>query len=239
MTDYSTALADAQTRFDSGFRPKKLLADNSKLAKAEKFGLRNLGLSLAPSDVSGHEVCASRSPQCSEHCIFTSGRGIFHTTMVARILKTLWFFQQRQSFMTQLKKEIRANQDASIRLNVFSDIMWERMFPEVFETFPETQFYDYTKHYKRMFKKRPENYHLTFSLHETNAHQARSVLDAGMNVAAITNEPNGTLFGYPVIDGDDHDLRFLDPNASIAGLRAKGSLKTGSMIYEVESLYAA
>ncbi|WP_425426663.1 GP88 family protein [Antarctobacter heliothermus] len=37
------------------------------------------------------------------------------------------------------------------------------------EIFPETTFYDYTKHHKRMFRERPQNYHLTFSLHEKNS----------------------------------------------------------------------
>lgn len=73
------AWAEAQTRFEAGWRPKRLLGDNTKLAKAEKLGYRNLGLSLAPANISGYEVCASRSPLCTKHCIFGSGKGIFHT----------------------------------------------------------------------------------------------------------------------------------------------------------------
>lgn len=237
MVKTEKARAEALARFRSGWRPQRILTDNTKLEKAEKFGRRTLGLSLAPADVSGFEVCHSRSESCTEHCIFTSGRGLMDMVMMARIFRTLWYFHDRDSFMKQLFKEIYRNQDASIRLNVFSDIVWERKFPEIFEEFSNVQFYDYTKHGPRMFQPRPANYHLTFSLHEQNQNRAREVLDAGMNVAAVTQSVEGTLFGYPVIDGDEHDLRFLDPSPCVVGLIPKGSLKSSAqqeMVYALD-----
>jgi hypothetical protein len=245
MEKYALARQEAEARFEAGWRPQKLLAaENVKLRKAEKFNWRGLGLSLAPADVSGHEVCASRSPNCTQHCIFSSGHGFRHQVQMGRIFRTIWFFRDRKGFMTKLLGEIQRNQDAAIRLNVFSDIQWERQFPEIMGDFPETQFYDYTKHFKRMFRGRPSNYHLTFSLHEKNEHQAREVLDAGMNVAAVTDQREGKLFGYPVIDGDEHDLRFLDPSPVVVGLKAKGSLRTDpdqemSYVTEIFKLPAA
>jgi hypothetical protein len=244
MDTFENARREAEARWAAGWRPKSLLgSDNVKLQKASKKNWRGLGLSLAPADVSGFEVCASRSPECTKHCIFTSGRGAPHFTRkdgsnpiwMGRIFRTLWWFRARDEFKAQLHKEISRNQDAAIRLNVYSDIMWERQFPEIATDFPNTQFYDYTKHFNRMFRDRPDNYHLTFSLHENNQSQAKKVLQAGMNVAAITDEIGGSLFGFPVIDGDDHDLRFLDPTPCVVGLRAKGSLKTDlnkEMVYE-------
>lgn len=226
MIDIKEARLLAEDRFNSGWRPQRLLgAENVKLKKAEKMNWRGLGLSLAPSDHSGYEVCASRSPQCAKHCIFTSGRGVFPKTMVGRILRTIWFFRDRAGFIDRLYHEIDRNRDAAIRLNVFSDLMWERQFPDLFATFPQVQFYDYTKHFNRMFRARPDNYHLTFSLTESNAAQARQVLAAGSNVAAVLKNLNGTLFGFPIIDGDEHDLRFLDPVGVVVGLHPKGSLK--------------
>jgi hypothetical protein len=144
-------------------------------------------------------------------------------------------------------------------LNVFSDWMWERQsititpelarkygtrsgrFASVLELFPEVQFYDYTKHFSRMFRPRPSNYHLTFSLTENNASQAQKVLRAGMNIAAVVTQKEGTLFGHHVIDGDLTDLRFLDPPASVAGLRPKGLLtkSTSEFIYAPEPIWAA
>lgn len=245
MDIYDNARREAEARFTAGWRPQNLLGkDNVKLLKAAKMNWRGLGLSLAPANISGWEVCASRSPECTEHCLFTSGRGAPHFTRkdgtnpvwMGRIFRTIWFFRARDEFMAQLHKEVSRNQDAAIRLNVFSDWQWERQFPELFADFPNTQFYDYTKHFKRMFRPRPKNYDLTFSLHEQNEHHAREVLDAGLNVAAVTKEIGGTLFGYPVIDGDEHDLRFLDPSPSVVGLRPKGSLKSGGMIYDTEGM---
>jgi len=41
----------------------------------------------------------------------------------------------------------------------------------------------------------------------------------------VTPTPHGTMFGHPIIDGDEHDLRFLDPAPVVVGLRPKGSLR--------------
>lgn len=231
---------EAQRRLNEGWRPKTILCgENAKLLKSAKKNWKTLGLSMAPANLSGFEVCASRSKECTKYCLFYSGRGGAPNVLFGRMARTLWFFQDRQGFMDQLYREIDRNQDAAIRLNVLSDWQWERQFPALFETFPNTQFYDYTKHFKRMFRRRPKNYHLTFSLHEENQHQAKEVLNAGMNVAAVLDQSSGSLFGYQVIDGDEHDLRFLDPSPVVVGLRPKGTLKSdkGPMIYEPKEVF--
>lgn len=224
MDTLQFARREAETRFNAGFRPGTLLRnDNVKLEKAEKMDWRGMGLSLAPADKSGFQVCASASPECIKHCIFSSGMGAeylvlasgLHMVWMGRIWRTMWFFRDRVTFMDKLYRDIANNRDAAIRLNVFSDWQWERQsitvspkraekygtkagsFRNLFEVFPEVQFYDYTKHHARMFRGRPSNYHLTFSLHENNQHQAIEVLRAGMNVAAVTNNMRGELFGYP------------------------------------------
>ena len=264
MDKFALARREAEERLRIGWRPAKLLGkENVKLRKAEKHNWRGMGLSLAPANISGFEVCASRSEICTDHCIFTSGRGDERFVMsdgvqrvwMGRIFRTLWFFRHREEFMNRLVREIANNRDAAIRLNVFSDWQWERQsfyleqkvahrygmtagnYRNLFELFPNVQFYDYTKHFARMFRARPENYHLTFSLTESNAEQARKVLAAGMNVAAVTTRATGTLFGYPLIDGDDHDLRFLDPAPCVVALKPKGTLRSnleGGFVYEPE-----
>ena len=209
---------------------------------------RTLGLSLAPAKTSGYQVCASSSAECRQHCIHTSGRGHetslpYNPIWVARALKTMWFFRDRTAFMDKLYRDIANNRDSRIRLNVFSDWMWERqslrvsseyakrygtgegLFSSVMEIFPDTQFYDYTKHFARVLRPRPRNYHLTFSLSEANRSQAEQVLQSGGNIAAVVTEKAGYLLGYPIIDGDLSDLRFLDPKGSVVGLKPKGSLR--------------
>ena len=51
--------------------------------------------------------------------------------------------------------------------------------------FPDVQFYDYTKNWKRFEKQLPANYHLTFSRSETNHDKAMELLNSGINVAII------------------------------------------------------
>lgn len=221
-----TPLEEARIRFDSGWRPDRLLGtENLKLLKGAAFGWKGAGLSMAPGDLSGYEVCASRSEECTTHCLYTAGRGLIFTTQWARIVRAIWYFEDRKSFMRSLMADIDRRRTSAIRLNVLSDIMWERKHPEIFKEFPDVQFYDYTKHYKRMLKDRPDNYHLTFSVSENNHRQARDVLAKGHNVAAVLAAPRQELWGYPVLDGDEHDLRFLDPKGHVVGLIPKGSMK--------------
>jgi hypothetical protein len=52
------------------------------------------------------------------------------------------------------------------------------------------------------------------------------MLKLGWNVAAVfRNEIPSEWNGYPVIDGDESDTRFLDPQGVIVGLKAKAKAK--------------
>jgi hypothetical protein len=95
-------------------------------------------------------------------------------------------------------------------------------YKNVFDVFPSLQFLDYTKNPKRMARALPANYHLTFSRSETNESDAASVLAMGGNVAAVFETLPASYNGARVIDGDTHDLRFLDPKGVIVGLLPKG-----------------
>jgi hypothetical protein len=84
---------------------------------------------------------------------------------------------------------------------------------------------DYTKDIQRVLNPtRPRNYHLTFSRSERNQSDCLRVLKAGANVPVVFRRPPfpRVLWGYPVIDGDANDLRFLDHSPCIVGLKAKG-----------------
>ena len=68
----------------------------------------------------------------------------------------------------------------------------------------------------------PPNYHLTYSLNEDNYDKAMEVLKQGGNVAVVfRNELPQTFKGYRVINGDEHDLRLLDPKNVVVGLKGK------------------
>lgn len=92
--------------------------------------------------------------------------------------------------------------------------------------YPDVQWVDYTKNPRRFARKLPANYHLTFSRSETNEAQAIELLGRGVNVAVVfAGDKPTTWNGFTVIDGDEHDLRHLDPRGErgfVVGLTPKG-----------------
>lgn len=216
---------------------KLLSTGNPKLLKGEKKGYLSFILHLSPANVSGYETCPKRTAGCTAACLNTAGRGgMFRkgeTTNViqeARKRKTRMFFEQREQFLADLEADIRlgikqAEKKGMIpcfRLNGTSDIAWEKY--GIIEKFPDVQFYDYTKMRNRKVT-HLKNYHLTFSKADGNDVDVRLAASAGMNVAAVFKSLPETYIGRPVINGDETDLRFLDPKNVIVGLKAKGKAK--------------
>jgi len=209
---------------------------NKKIKGLEKY--RILRLNLAPYNLSGYQVCPMASLGCAKACLHTAGNPVFQAQKdKGRINRTRYYMQNREEFLSRLYKELKnheiyCNKNNLIpvaRLNTTSDISWE--VHNIFNMFPNITFYDYTKIPKRILKyvngEYPKNYHLTFSLNESNKEDAFNILKYGGNVAIVfrKNIPN-TYKGYKVINGDEHDLRFLDPQNVIVGLKAKGKAKT-------------
>lgn len=222
---------------------------NAKTAKSDAAGeYLTAILYLAPANLAGREVCPGRSPGCSAACLNTAGRGIFPAIQAARIAKTKFFFQQKDTFLEQLHKEIGAHVKKcaklgvkpAVRLNGTSDLPWENLrvaigeeFKSLLEYFPNVQFYDYTKLATRVHSMLsfqglwPRNYSLTYSLSETpqSVTAAESIISQGGNVAVVFEKLPTTFHGVPVVSGDTTDLRFLDPRKVVIGLTAKGKAK--------------
>ena len=220
-------------------KSKKLLNidNNAKTVKGQKFGYGTAILYLAPSNLSGFNVCPMASKGCKASCLNTSGHGAFSNVQNGRINKTRWFIQERKTFLEQLEREIKnhvinCNKKGfipCIRLNGTSDISWENF--NIIQKFSNVQFYDYTKVYKRALQfvngEMPKNYHLTYSLNEDNKKEAFSILKMGGNISAVFRKHLPKTFkGFNVINSDETDLRFTDPLNSICGLLAKGKAKT-------------
>lgn len=224
-----------------------LTTSNRKLQKGGKAGYLSAGIHLAPSDLSGHNTCPMASVGCRLACLNTSGHGRYQRAQDARVKKTKWFFESRDSFMAQVVKDIaaverkalREGKLPAIRLNLTSDIQWENIEFEgktIFAHFPHIQFYDYSKIARRFFKPLPSNYHLTFSRSEANEQIAKTVADAGNNVAVVfSGALPHTFWGKRVVSGDDNDLRFLDDKGVIIGLSAKGRAKKDLSGFVVQS----
>ena len=217
---------------------KLLSTANPKIQKGTKLGYLSFILHLAPADLSGKETCPKRTAGCTAACLNTAGRGgMFKrgetTNMIqkARIRKTQYFFNNRAEFMVDLandiKKAIRFAERKGLtpvfRLNGTSDLSWEKYDVvegfNIFEMFPQVQFYDYTKVLGRKVAQYP-NYHLTFSKADGNDSDVAEALLQGMSVVAVYDKiPEG------VPSADETDLRFLDPKGIMLGLKAKGPAK--------------
>lgn len=232
--------------------PKTLLSvsADAKTVKGEKSGYLTGILYLAPGTLAGvGNMCAHASKGCAMSCLWKAGRAaMFKAINKSRVHKTRFLYEHREEFVSLLLKDVaslvrkakRMGLTPALRLNGTSDLPVENLFKSVFETFPTLATYDYTKSLKRAIAwskgELPANYHLTFSLSETNRAQAAIALRAGVNVAAVT-------YGFQVgeqipfdgltvetLDGDSSDLRFLDsPSPSGQGrlilLKAKGPAK--------------
>ena len=99
-------------------------------------------------------------------------------------------------------------------------------------------YYDYTKIPARLYRPKPANLYLTFSLSEDNKEEAEKILGLGLaNVAVVFKGKTlpKTFMGKEVVDGNKHDLRFLDKQGCVVGLLAKGRAKkdkTGFVIQQ-------
>lgn len=167
----------------------------------------------------------------------------------ARIARTRFYMEFRELFLLALVKEIRAAVRKAdrkgltlvVRLNGTSDIRWEdvKLYGQtLFELFPAIQFYDYTKIANRDVAHIP-NYHLTFSgsaRPEFHKYIDRAMLHYGndTNIAfSFIGEPPAEFRGRPVINGDESDLRFLDPKGVIVALKAKGNARKSNSGFSV------
>lgn len=224
--------------------------------KVKKSSVKTLIMHLAPHKLSGQNVCSMATAGCSAACLNTAGRGQFTVVQNARIKRTRMFFEQRELFFSQLQDEITKAKKKygkiAVRLNGTSDIIFEayKAFDgqNIFEAMPEVIFYDYTKIAKRFFNPIPPNYHLTFSYSGEPeyykgraAEVAKNVLSLGYPVAVVFENLPDSFLGYPVINGDETDERFLNGSV-IVGLTAKGKAKrdnTGFVVREEGDKYLA
>ena len=236
-----------------------LLSTNPKVEKGIDFDYLTNIFHGAPSFASLYNSCASASLGCGLNCLNESGHGQkhmmhenVHSVHVARITRTMLWFRFRDQFKIKMQREIRAlvrkakrmNLVPVVRPNGTTDFNFESLWPELFTTNLDVTFYDYTKNANRDVSHIP-NYSLSFSVSETNLNTAKTELQRGLNVVIVLrlkrNEPKPDyVLGYPTIDGDIHDLRFLDDNTKphVVCLFAKGHAyndKTG-FVYDLDTV---
>jgi hypothetical protein len=122
-----------------------------------------------------------------------------------------------------------------VRPNGTSDIPFENIQIDgrtIFQIFPEITFYDYTKHPSRnLAGKTAGNYDLTYSF--------SAITPKVISIKGLTNTANQrtavvfqnqadipeTFRGWQVIDGDDTDVRHIEPVGVVVALYAKGKAR--------------
>ena len=116
-----------------------------------------------------------------------------------------------------------------VRLNGTSDLNFINLIvrdnKDIFQLYPEIQFYDYTKIYDR--ESSYTNYYLLYSKSElTTVDQVKDLVSNGKNVSVVFESVPTSWEGIEVIDGDESDLRPLDKSGVVVGLKAKGIAKS-------------
>ena len=195
-----------------------------------------------------YNFCAmAETAGCHKPCLFTAGRGQMNSVQQSRYNKTVQFFTNRVQYMDDLNNDLttfsrraRANRiQPCYRPNGTSDYPWHNT--GIMSLFNEIQFYDYTKIVKRAYETLPENYHLTLSYSQHNEAYAdsvvKAVLDTGINMAVVfrNKDKPKKFLGLDVIDGDQDDLRFLDPQGVVVGLYAKGKAKQDTSGFVIDA----
>lgn len=228
---------------ERGFKSRgSLLIENGKTRKSSGEGVYTRGISLAPHTTSGlnkFDSCPRASKECRANCLGTEAGGnrmFADSALSSKVLKTHFMLAHPEHFahllhheITQHKAEAKAEgMVPGIRLNVTSDIPYEKHLPAIFHKHKDVQFYDYTKIHQRVMDQtktnHPENYHLTLSHtganhEESNDHHAVAALNAGHVVAMVYQRGKDVPTPHHVEDmqsgkrwrvagGDDDDNTF-------------------------------
>lgn len=166
------------------------------LAHAKRFGLPVI-------DVPKPNACIRATPECMASCLVFSGRNLtddYNTIKKFALMQALW--GDTPAFLRMLGEAIdrhvngckRTHSMPLVRLNVFSDLPWELIVPDLFSYYSKrgsksqrrdfVQFYDYTKIPGR---KVPDNYDITFSYAgtEENVGGMEDERDRGRRIAVV------------------------------------------------------
>ena len=231
---------------------------NPKIVKGDKLSDKYLSAIMHLSPINTRICPYQDIAKCKEACLNTAGRGgIFkkgestNVIQEARKRKTDLFLNDRDTFMSLLVKDIQAfvrkcerlDKKPCIRLNGTSDIQWELIpvdnYANIFDMFSDVQFYDYTKIPTRKVSS-IKNYHLTWSYSQANDKYARLFEQVPYNKAVVFHGGLPRLFkGIKVIDGDTTDMRFLDKQNRVVGLKAKGLAKKDTSGFVIQTLQIA
>jgi len=227
------------TKWFSEFPSKLFNKDkNPKTIKGQKYGVLTFILYMSSHKESGVNLCAMADiAGCVDDCLKNQGRGQMTSTQMSRLRKTLFYLQYFEEFMAMVKKELslglayaeRHGYKLAVRMNGTTDIRWElRIWNYMVEMYRKgLQWYDYTKIPNRLVPC-SKVYDLTFSYSGKKEYlpYLDKAIKLGMRIAFVVRYANlipKTFMGMEVLIGDDHDIRYIEPQGTAIALTAKGS----------------
>jgi hypothetical protein len=227
-----------------GGKVMPLLTTNKKTQKSDNFTseYHTAIVQLYPN----MKTCPSATKECIASCLVHSGMGSLPSVKRARKERTNLALSNPSSFYSLLDAEISLlktklhaqGTKLAVRINGISDLDIPVF---LFKKHKDVQFYDYTKVYSYLKKATyNKNYHLTFSYSGSNLDECKKALKRGFNVSVVARSKSSIykLFNNKlnnnkkdknklnIIDGNAHDLRFLDAKNSIVQLRPTGVKKS-------------
>lgn len=159
-------------------------------------------------------------------------------SQVAQVRRTRYLMRDPGGFLRTLDREIRSlhrasirrGMDTAIRLDGTSDI-WLAGRTWIAASNPGCNFYDYTKDNPMRRTGNHARAHLTYSVSESRKSWqigAEYMRSGGCAAVVVDRETHATAMdsgdfrGFPVLDGDASDLRYLDTPGHAVLLKAKG-----------------
>ena len=227
------------------------------LSMLPAFGAKESLYGRVSGITEGTNLCVGSNTECRDSCLVFNANNARdpHNTRI-KMAKTGALFADPVAFARLLYENCRIwagawgasqaridrpkgkhGRQPLVRLNVYSDVPWELVFPELFTRLPNLMYYDYTKIPARPelaaqvqsdegFRVHPfpDNYHLTFSASGTNEQDAHDEWRRGRGVAVVFANEKGKLPQWydapflpgplPVADGVEYDARPFDPSAA-------------------------
>ena len=219
--------------------PYRLLQTGDSSAKLRKGETSIYGLAMPQYKAwfAGRylgNVCA-KAAGCVLSCIANTGRYGIGASAARIWVRALWS-TNRDLFLALLNNELadlnakaaKVDGSVAVRLNVTSDIRWERYIN--MSLYPNIQFYDYTKYTPKQRSGIASNYDITYSVSgEWTVSDIVTAIANGSRLAMIVpTKDDASVTSITVgdtviacVNGDHSDERFLDPSGVIVLLRVK------------------
>ena len=218
-------------------RRTRFFGSSTKTLKGDAYGWKTQISYLTP----GGDLCPWATPGCRSMCLgvvsghFQAPKGAARQAQARRsaelkqLIHTGGLRAAALAYVADITRTRGGWDRTAIRVNGTSDLpaLAEMVAQEAALVGITARFYDYTKSRRAAlaWAAGQSTVHKTFSLSESNWADAALVLKAGCNVAAVC-EDAGVAACLAVAlgaggcnSGDDHDLRFLDPDCRHPGGR--------------------